>query len=193
MSFLTGTQCELLYAMPANGPAVTAASITRLSAGSSATNPPYFLPAYFFPDTYGVGKSLMIRGAGFFTIGTTAVTDIITVALDTTAGTAGTTIAATGAFTTTASVTNGAFKFDIDITCTDVGTSAVLNATGLLHWGTSNNAATTANTGYMIGAPNAGVAFSNATGYFIEVFNTWSATTGAPTITMTNFTIWGLN
>ena len=113
--------------------------------------------------------------------------------MGTTAGTAGTTIAASGAFTTTANVTNGAFKFDVTSPARRSAPAPSSTRSGSLHWGTGNNAATVANTGYMIGAPNAGVSFSNATGYFIEVFNTWSATTGGPTITLTDFTIWGLN
>ncbi len=86
MSFYTGTQSELLYSMPASATAVTAAAATVMS-GTSTTNPAYQLPAYFFPNNGGIGKSLLLKGGGVFTIGTTAVTDIFQVGFNTTAGT----------------------------------------------------------------------------------------------------------
>jgi hypothetical protein len=202
MSFLTGTQTELLYAMPASASAVTAASQTLLSA-STTTNPAYQLPAYFFPNTYGVGRSLLIKGGGWFTVGSTAVTNVFQVAFDNpTQGTLGTVVAKTGAFTTVASITNGAFDFEVLLTCTGVGTAATANAVGHMHWGPANNAVTVTQSTYsatlsgqpmMIGAPQTAVAFDNSKAYWIELFNTWNVTTGAPTITLTNFFIFGIN
>jgi hypothetical protein len=201
VSFVTGTQCELLYALPASATAVTAASATVLSA-SSTTNPAFQLPAYFFSNTYGVGKSLLLKGGGWFTVGSTAVTDIFQVGLDTTAGTLATVIAKTGTFTTVASVTDGAFDFEVMLTATAIGSSGTLNAVGHMHWGPANNAAAPTQSAYsstlsgqpmMIGTPQTAVSFNNSTAYFLELFNTWSVTTGAPTITLTNFFVFGLN
>lgn len=194
MSFLTGTQMELLYAMPSNGTAVTAAAQTQLTGTPTTTNPSPQLPAYFFPSGQGgPGKSVIVRAGGFFTVGGTAVTNIIQIGLDATINTLGTAIAKTGAFTTTANVTNGAWFLDCMITCQGVGTSATLDAVGTLDWGTGNNAATAVTATYMIGAPNTTFTFNNATPYYIELWNTWSATTGSPTITCTQFHIFGCN
>jgi hypothetical protein len=193
VSFLTGTQVEVLYAMPANCTAVTAAAQTQLNGTPAASNPPYQLPAYFFPNTYGVGRALHIVAGGMFTIGTSAVTDIFQLAFDSSINTFGTAVAKTGAFTTTTSVTNGAFFLDLFITAQSVGTTTNLNSTGTLNWGAANNAATAANVSYMVGSPNASVAINNATPYWIDLWNTWSATTGSPTITLTQFIILGLN
>ncbi len=195
MSGFTGTQAELLYAMPASGAAVTAAATTVMSAANTTTFPAYSLPAGpngFFP---AAGKSLLIKGGGWFTTSSTAMTQTISIGFDTTAGTLSALKCATGAFTPTASVTNGAFEFEIMATITALGASANLNAVGHLLWGTGNNAATASPQLFMIGAPNAGVALANpwTTTYYVEAFSAWSLTTGAPTVTLTNFMVFGLN
>jgi len=195
LSGFTGTQAELLYAMPASGAAVTAAATTVMSAANTTTFPAYSLPAGpngFFP---AAGKSLLIKGGGWFTTSSTAMTQTISIGFDTTAGTLSALKCATGAFTPTASVTNGAFEFEIMATITALGASANLNAVGHLLWGTGNNAATASPQLFMIGAPNAGVALANpwTTTYYVEAFSAWSLTTGAPTVTLTNFMVFGLN
>jgi hypothetical protein len=197
MSGYTGTQMELLYAMPANGTAVTAAAATVLTGTPAASNPPYQLPSYFFPAGQGgPGKTLVIRAGGFFSTGTlTSLTDIITVGFDTAAGTLGITLAKTGAITgtTLTSITNGAWYLDVTCTCQQVGSTTNLISAGTLSIGAGNNAATTGAATYMVGTPNTPVVIVNSTAYFIEVFNTWSVTTGAPTITCNLFTIFGCN
>jgi hypothetical protein len=45
----------------------------------------------------------------------------------------------------------------------------------------------------MIGTPQTAVTLNPTLGYYIELFNQWNVTTGAPTITMTNYLIFGLN
>ena len=206
MSFLTGTQCELLYAMPASGTAVTAASITVLS-GSTNANPAFQLPANFFSQVSGSGpgKSLLLKGGGWYTVGTTAVTDVLTFGLDTTRGTLGTTLAKTGAWTTVISQSNVAFEFEILATLTvpgqGGGNNASVNALGHVLIGQANNAANPTlqtvgaqwATPIMIGTPQTAVTFDPTAGQYVEVFNTWSATTGAPTATLTNFYVFGLN
>jgi hypothetical protein len=197
MSFLTGTQAELLYAMPGSGGAVISTATTGtgqlLSGGSSATLPAYSLPAYFFPNTYGAGRSILIEGGGSYSTGSATKTLNFGIFADTAIGTSATAIATTGAIVDIASITNGAWMFQVLLTCTAVGTSSTVNAVGTFTWGAGNNAATTTSGTYMIGAPNSAVSLSNATPYFLEVFAWWSATTTSQTITMTNYLIWGLN
>lgn len=197
MSGYTGTNTELLYSMAANGTAVTAAAITVMTGTPAASNPPYQLPAYFFPSgSGGVGKSLWIRAGGFFSTGTlTSLTDVFTLSFDTAAGTSNIAVAKTGAITgtTLTSITNGAWLLDLDIVCQQVGSTTNLISVGTLSIGAGNNATTTGAATYMIGSPNAAVAINNSTAYFIELFNTWSVTTGAPTITCNMFMIYGVN
>jgi len=207
MSYDTPTVTELLYAMPASGVAVTAAAATIMS-GTTAANPPYGLRQNFFNQSSGngPGKSLMIKGGGFYSVGTTAVTSIIKVGLNTTQNTAAiaVTLGATGAWTTVISQSNVEFDFELLVTATapgKAGTNGSFNTIGKLFIGQANNAANptiqaagaqTA-TGIMIGAPQTAVAFDPTQTQYVEVSNTWSATTGAPSMTLTNFYIFGLN
>ncbi len=206
MSFVTGTQCELLYAMPASGVAVTAAAITVLS-GTTNANPAYQLPANFFSQVSGSGpgKSLLIKGGGFYTVGTTAVTDVITVGLNSTRGTLGTTLAKSGAWTTVISQSNVEFEFEVFVTLTvpgqGGGNNASVNSMGHLLVGQAGDAANPTlqtvgpqwATPIMIGAAQTAKTFDPTVGQYVEVHNTWSATTGAPTATLTNFYVFGLN
>lgn len=204
MSFLTGTQAELLYSMPASGSAVTAAVITVMS-GSTAANPAYALPANYFSVQSGTtpGKALLLKGGGSWATATAARTTAFTVGLDTTAGTLGITLAKTGTLTTVVQATAAAFDFEVLVTMTAQGvgaTAGTLNAVGWVEYGVANNAATgtfgtySSNNAsrFMIGTPQTAVTFNTLTSYYLEVFNTWDATTNAPTTTLTNFYVFGL-
>ena len=205
MSQLTGTATELLYSMPASGSAVTAAAITVMS-GSTAANPAYLLPGGFFNPQEGTkpGKALLLKGGGSWATPTAARTTAFTAGLDTTAGTLGITLAKTGTLTTVITTATAAFDFEILVTMTAQGVGATagsLNAVGWVEYGIANNAATgtfgtySANNAsrFMIGTPQTAVTFNTLTPYYLEVFNTWDAVTNAPTITLTNFWVFGLN
>ena len=194
MSFLTGTQAELLYSMPASGSAVTAAAITVMS-GSTAANPAYALPANYFSPQSGTtpGKALLLKGGGSWATPTAARTTVFTAGLDTGAGTLGITLAKTGTLTTVITSATAAFDFEIMVTLTAQGvgaTAGTLNAVGWVEYGIANNAAAGtfgtygANNAsrFMIGTPQTAVTFNTLTSYYLEVFNTWDATTNAPTI-----------
>ena len=207
MSFITGTQMECLYAMPASGTAVTAAAATIMS-GTTAANPPYGLQAGFFNQSpgNGPGKSLLIKGGGWYTVGTTAVTNIIKIGLNTTQNTAAiaVTLAASGAWTTVISQSNVEFSFEVLVTCTapgKAGTNGSYNCMGTLLIGQANNAANPTlqtvgaqwATPIMIGAPQTAAAFDPTVIQYVEVSGQWSVTTGSPTQTLTNFYVFGIN
>jgi len=213
MSFYTGTQCELLYAMPGSGAAATGTTATAQNLTLNTTaNPglPPSLPANFFSYQAGpsVGKSLLIKGGGWWTTGSTSVTLTLTFVLDSTPGTynAAGLLGATGAFTTAISISNGAWDFELLATAVALGTGATglkLNGVGHVNIGTANNAAvaTFSSSGgqsnpagvVMIGAPQTGTSLNASTAYSLDVFASWSTTTGGPTITMTNLLVFGLN
>lgn len=205
MSFLTGTQCELLYAMPASGAATTAAVATTMS-GTTAANPPYALPANFFSPQGGTtpGKSLLIKGGGTWATPTATRTTNFKIGFNTTAntGTPAILLGGTGTLTTVITTATASFDFELLVTCTVQGvgaTAATLNTIGWVEYGIGNNAATGtfgtygANNAsrFLIGIPT--VTFNTLTSYYIECSNTWDATTNAPTITLTNYMIFGLN
>ena len=207
MSFVTGTQVECLYAMPASGAAVTAAVATVMS-GTTAANPPYALPANFFSPQGGTGpgKSLLIKGGGSWATPTAARTTNFQIGFNTTAGTGAIALpfGKTGTLTTVITTATAAFDFEVLVTCTVQGVGATagsLNAVGWVEYGIANNAATgtfgtySANNAsrFLIGTPQTAVTFNTLTSYYIECSNTWDATTNAPTITLTNFLIFGLN
>jgi hypothetical protein len=192
--------------MPASGAAVTAAAATVMS-GTTAANPPYALPANFFSPQGGTapGKSLLIKGGGWWSTATAARTTNFQVGFNTTAGTG--TIALpfgkTGTLTTVVT-TNAIFGFEVLVTCTVQGVGATagsLNAEGWVEYGIGNNAATgtfgtySSNNAsrFLIGTPQTAVTFNTLTSYYIECSNTWDAVTNAPTITLTNFCVFGLN
>jgi hypothetical protein len=206
VSFYTGTQCELLYAMPASAPAVTNTATTGILSANSTTILPYQLPAAYFTQQSGTGtgKSLLLKGGGFFTVGAAADTLTMAIYMDTTGGTQLTIMAQSGAITPVVSITNGCFEFEVLVTCSALGSGAnsKLNAVGHIFWGPGNNAAapTFASNGAtsaagvtMIGAPQTGVTITNTNAYYIDVYAWWSATTNSPSLTMSNFLIFGLN
>src|SRR6185437_13747640 len=202
MSFLTGTQAELLYAMPATGASLTGTVSTGgtaqlLSAPGGATTPAYFLPAYFFQDSYCVGKSLLIQGGGTLLGGPATQNVRFALYLDTAIGTTGTLLCSTGLFPpfgSTVSLT-GAFYFEALLTCTAVGTTGTLNTVGRLTTSQANNPTTTQNTGGASILMQAATqpTFNNSTGYFIELYAYFGATTTTQAATLTNLYVWGLN
>lgn len=206
MSYLTGTQTELLYVMPASGNAVNAASTTASTATSqllsqvnTTTSPSYQLPAYFFPNTYGIGRAIYLTGGGTYVTGATTEPVNFNIYFDTATGASGTAgsvkVAGTGAMAPPLSISTSGWgwTFEAFLTCTAVGPSGTLNAIGKFHIGPANNAASNSSltTDYMIGGASATI--NTGTAYFVDVYAFMSATTTSQAMTMTNFYIWGLN
>ena len=200
MSFYADAPAELLYAMPASGGAVTGTITTGAAAGGpdlGSTVAPMELPHNYFSR---VGKSLLVEGGGFFTTGSTAPTLKFGIGVNTTIGgntAAGNILCSTGAFTTIASVTDGVFAFRVLMTATVLGTSGALTAFGMLDWGSKGLTTTTGVPSYMMSPSATSTPFTFSTGQttpvYIEPFAYWSTTSTAPSVTMTNFFVWGLN
>src|SRR5262249_34555716 len=98
------------------------------------------------------------------------------------------------------------FAFELMCTLTvpgKPGTNCSMNSVGTLLIGQANNAANPTlqtvgaqwATPIMIGAPQTAVAFDPTVAQFVEMSSTWSATTGAPRVTLRNFSVfaqkWG--
>lgn len=188
-----GTYAEVLYSMPVSGqPYANSTTRTLMSLAAAATaGAPFKLPAGYFAPGAGVGQAVRAELGGFLSnTGTPAFT--LAAALDTTQGTYGTTLAATGAFTTASGLSGAEFTAWFDMTCQQVGTSGLLTVTGQLNIGPAGNAATTPAVTYMLGA-SAGVAINTTVDNFLEVWGTWGAASAINTATLTSLSVYGLN
>lgn len=198
MSFYADAPAELLYAMPASGGAVTGTITTGSAAGGpdlASTAAPMELPHQYFSK---IGKSLMIEGGGFYTTGTTVPTLKFGLGVNTSVGIVTANIlCSTGAFTTTASVTDGVFIFRALVTATVLGSAGTLSAAGKFLFGSKTITTTAGIPTYLMSPSATSTPFtfntSQTTPVYIEPFAYWSTTSTGPTITMTNFFVWGLN
>ena len=198
MSFYADAPAELIYAMPSTGGAVTGTVTTGSAAGGpdlGLTAFPAELPHNYFSKT---GKSIMIEGGGFFVTGATAPTMKFGICVNTAVGISTANImCSTGAFTTIASVTDGVFIFRVLITCTAVGSAGTLTAAGKLLWGSKTVTSTAGIPTYLMSPSASSTPFTfitnQTTPVYLEPFAYWSTTTQAPSVSMTNFFIWGLN
>lgn len=192
MSFLFGTQTELIYAL---GTPVTANTYTTQRVISAPnTAPRAILPAQFFSYLSGGNKGVLVKGAG--TIGATTGTNNFTAVLgwDPSPGTLGTALVTmANAVTVTASLTGGGFNFECMITCQNVSnTSLTLQMDGYMNIGVV--AAGTVSTAPQEIYFDANVATLNSeASAAIELFGTWSANNAANTTTLKQFMVFGLN
>lgn len=198
MSFFGDSPAELLYAMPASGGAVTGTITTGAAAGGpdlGSTAAPMELPHGYFSK---IGKSILIEGGGFYTTGSTVPTMKFGVCVNTAVGIVTANIlCSTGAFTTIASVTDGVFMFRALITATVLGSAGTLTAAGKLDFGSKTITTTTGVPSYLMSPSATSTPFSFATlqttPVYIEPFAYWSTTSTGPSMTMTNYIVWGLN
>lgn len=191
MSFITGTQDEILYTLTAPVTANTYTTQRIISAPNTQAR--CIIPAQFF-SYMGVGKALMIKGYG--TIGATTGSNNFTAVLawDPTPGTIGTTLATMAtAVTVTASVTGAGFSFEAMVTCQAVsGTALTLQVDGFMNIGVV--AAGTVSTAPQTIYFDSNVATLNSeASAAVELLGTWSASNAANTTTLKQFTVFGLN
>jgi hypothetical protein len=196
MTNQTGTVTEELYVMPSAGAALTSTTKSVITANSSS-NPPWQLSAPLWLPSYSVARGLHITCRGLLTTGSSPGTLTLGCYYDVTQNSTSSQIliAGTGALTPPASLTNGAFEMEFDLTIQSIGVSgaaftATADAHGVLSMGAANNAAATAATVYMVGA--SGITFNPMTAYFVEVWATWSTASG-DSIQCTQFIGAGLN
>jgi hypothetical protein len=193
MSFVTGTQVELLYVMPA---AITKNTYTTIAAysGVAGTNTICSIPAgYFLNETPNpIGRVLMLEAMG--TIATTsAATFAGALNVNPTVATSTGNISVSGALAPTAAVTCP-FHLKAYILCNAFATSTMtLQINGI--WKVESVASG--------GVPTATSQESGFTGsiasldprvtQYVELFGTWSASAAGNTTTLQQMLLWGLN
>lgn len=202
MTFLTGTNAEVLYCMPQNGVALANSSAAAIISGNSATNPPFQLPAFnnlWGSSSYGyAGRALRVVARGIAAT-TGAPTLTMKCGLNTTQGSGGTVatvLAGTGAFTTPSGLANGVWEMEFGVDINQLGQTTVsVDALGRFILGVGNNAAASANaaTAYMIGSTSSITAINPQTSYWLELSATWGTASASNTITCFQFEVLGLN
>lgn len=207
MSFLTGTNAEVIYSMPASGASAAppgAASV--ILSGNTTTNPACLLPPLnsIWNMSSIVGRALRVTARGIFgTPASTPGTWVIGAGLNTTQATKPATIvlAATGAFTPASpilSISNGEWEMEFDIVIQTAGTNAgaAPNANlvtgGIISLGAGNNAATTGISAFMIGNA-AAVSVNPSINYYLELYATFSTGPASTQIQCDQFIVSGLN
>lgn len=130
MSFLTGTQVELLYNSIATG---TQLNTFTTEDNLQKTLPPVIIPAGYFYNTSSQGKALRIKALG--RLGTTAsptFTWTVRLLTSTTWSAAGIVVGTTGAITAGATQTLAPWIMDLDITLRilSVGAASTIAAIG---------------------------------------------------------------
>jgi hypothetical protein len=194
MTFVFGTNTELLYSMPATGASITATT-KQIISGTSATNPPFQAPA--LQNIWSVaqmpGKALHFSASGGFDI--SANTNTMWLYADSAFSSATTALAQTGAATWAASAV-GFWQLIMDMTCVSCGNSVSTWYTGgNITVGPGSAPTAFGSTITFANAVNAGVpqtiSLNPATPYYFELYTQWG---GAPTaFVCTQFEIYGQN
>lgn len=195
MSFLSGTQAELLYSMAVpvtKNTFTTAATIGPLAASAPVPKIP---GGYFSENPNPLGRCLYMQAFGTIA-NTAAATFSPSLALNTTPGTIGTPAAIT-IYSTTAPTAAVVAQWNMQawLTCTAFGETAGMTLQVNGTWGEASVATGGAANAGALGSNFAGTytALTPATTYFLELFGAWSASNAANTTTIQQMTFWGLN
>ena len=192
MSFITGTQAELLYTLPAT---VTKNTYTTQAAytGVAGTNPVCSIPPGWLisanPNPVGRSLYLMVYGT---IANTAAATFAVNLGLDSAAGTIANSLAVNAAYTPTASVT-APWLLEAWYTCTTFSTSsAVFQVNGWVRYESVASGGAPTTTGQVSGFTGTQTGDPRVQQY-IELFGTWSASSASNTTSVQQMFLWGLN
>jgi hypothetical protein len=193
MSFITGTQAELLYTLTT---AITKNTYTTEAAfsGVLGTNTVCTLPAgWLLNDSPNpVGRSLYMLAMGT-TATTTAATIAVRLGMDPAAGTINQAVGVSGALAPTAAVTCP-FRLEAWYTCTAFLTSTAtfqVNGSWRVESVASGGVPTTAAQSSAFTGTHTGI--DPRVANYIELFGTWSASAAGNTTTIQQMFLWGLN
>jgi hypothetical protein len=194
MTFIYGTNMELLYSMPAIGATLASTAATCIS-GTSATNGPFQLPALqnIWSPGNMVGKGLMLVAAGGYDTGS-AIANTMKFTFDTAINAFAGTIATTGAATWPTSTT-GMWEAQVWMACVGSGTASTWYSSGQLTVGPGSAETGSAAT-YMFGNNIAAgipqpLTIPTTTSYLLDIYSTWAS---APTaMACSQFFVFGLN
>jgi hypothetical protein len=195
MSFITGTQTEQLYSLPA---AITKNTYTTEAAfsGVLGTNTVCKLDGGYFrngvPNPVGRTLYLMCKG----TIATTsAATLAVNLGFDPTAGTKANSVAVMSATAPVAAITAG-WTLEAWYTCTAFVTSQMtlqVNGSWIMEGSASGGAAVATALRTAFSGSISGATMDPRVDNYIELFGTWSASAAGNTTTLQQMFLFGLN
>lgn len=193
MSFITGTQAELLYSLPSS---ITKNTYTTIAAytGVLGTNTVCSIPAGWLSSDVPnpIGRALYMKAFGTIA-NTSAATFANAINVNPTAGTSTGNITINTAYTPTASVTAGWFV-EAWFTCTAFATSTFTlqcNGTATYMTVASGGAVSTAAPQQIFSGTFTGL--DPRVQQYVELFGTWSASSASNTTTVQQMFLWGLN
>ena len=195
MSFITGTQTELLYTLPAS---VTKNTYTTEAAfsGVLGTNTVCKLRGGYFDNDNPnpVGRSLYLLAKG--TVATTsAATLAVNLGFDPTAGTKANAVGVMSATAPVAAITSG-WSMEAWYTCTAFVTSQMtlqVNGSWIMEGSASGGAAVATALRTSFSGSISGATMDPRVDNYIELFGTWSASAAGNTTTLQQMLLWGLN
>ena len=198
MTFVYGTNMELVYSLPAIGATQTGSAATVLN--TAATSPPFFLPALqnIWSPSAITGKGLLIVASGGFSTATNTLTTL-RLSFDPSSGTTATnTVAVTGALAQVPNNVNCSWQAQVWLSCVGVTSEVSSNwyAIGTFEFGSGSTPTTTSAT-FMWGGPSvaagvpAAVTLGLATAYTTNLVAQWQVNPGA--MVCSQFMVFGLN
>jgi hypothetical protein len=198
MTFLYGTNMELLYSLPAIG--VTQSSSVATVLNTAATSPPFQLPALqnIWSLSALAGKGLMIVAAGGYDDASANTLTTLRLSLDSAAGTTATNIVAEAGFSNFTGAATWAWETQTWLTCTGAiaSTASTWYSNGTFTIGPGNNPTGTAQT-IMWGQPAIAAGIPTAmtiptqTAFFVDLVGQWQVSPTA--MVCTQFLVFGLN
>jgi hypothetical protein len=193
MSFYSGTQTELLYTLSAS---VTKNTYTTIAAytGVAGTNTVCAIPAGFFlnDNPNPLGRSLMLQLRGIIA-NTAAATFANAININPTVATSTNNITINAAYTPT-SATTAPFQVEAFIVCTAFATSTMtlqINGSVVYEQVASGGAPST--TSQRAGFQGTITSLDPRVTQYVELFGTWSASSGSNTTTVHQMLLFGLN
>ena len=193
MSFLTGTQAELLYSMPAS---ITKNTYTTIAAytGVAGTNTICSIDPNYFRNNVPnpIGRALVLEAWGTIA-NTAAATFANAVNINPTVATSTGNVAMNAAYTPTASVT-APFYVMARITCTAFLTSTMtLKVNGVVRYESVATGGAPTTTAQESGFSGSWTGLDPRVTQYVELFGTWSASSASNTTTVEQMSLWGLN
>jgi hypothetical protein len=194
MSYLTGTNQELIYANIASGTAKASFTTEANLNDTAGMGERPSLPPSFWAPPYGVGKGLRIKASGIVS-STATPTYTLTIRLGTNGAITGPIILGTVAMTTASGISNQLWTLEGDIIMRTIGTAGANSTVQGIGWCESGGFASPFVFAAFGGAAQPGTVATvdaSITNY-INVSVACSASSASNTITLLQLLVWGLN